>query len=51
MGLLVRMEFMVKSAEIIDPMITLVHLGCGPPLRGEELIQDQISNGIQLWRL
>lgn len=40
-------EFMDKAAEIVDKIITLVHLGSGPPLRGEELIRDQISNGIQ----
>ena len=40
-------RFMAQTAEMVDLIITLVHLGSGPPLRGEELIRDQISNGIQ----
>jgi hypothetical protein len=40
-------DFMRKAAEIVDLMITLVHIGSGPPLRGEELIRDQVTNGIQ----
>jgi len=40
-------DFMRKAAEIVDLIITLVHIGSGPPLRGEEIIWDQISNGIQ----
>lgn len=41
-------DFMRKAAEIVDLIITLVHIGSGPPLRGEEIIRDQITNGIQL---
>lgn len=40
-------DFMRKAAEIVDLIITLVHIGSGPPLRGEEIIRDQITNGIQ----
>ena len=40
-------RFMAAAAEIVDRIMTLVHLGSGPPLRGEELIRDQISNGLQ----
>ena len=39
--------FMERVADIVDLMATLNHIGSGPPLRGEELIRDQISNGIQ----
>lgn len=41
-------DFMRDAGEIVDRIITLVHIGSGPPLRGEEIIRDQISNGIQL---
>jgi hypothetical protein len=41
-------DFMRKVADIVDLIITLVHIGSGPPLRGEEITRDQISNGIQL---
>ena len=41
-------DFMGKAAEIVDLIITLVHVGSGPPLRGEEITRDQIRNGIQL---
>jgi hypothetical protein len=41
-------DFMRKAADIVDLIITLVHVGSGPPLRGEEITRDQISNGIQL---
>jgi hypothetical protein len=41
------MDFMRKAGEIVDLIITLVHLGAGPPVRGEELVVDQIENGIQ----
>lgn len=40
-------DFMQKAAEIVDLIISLVHIGSGPPLRGEEIIRDQITNGIQ----
>jgi len=40
-------DFMRKAADIVDLIITLVHIGSGPPLRGEEIVRDQISNGIQ----
>ena len=40
-------DFMRKVGEIVDLIITLVHLGSGPPVRGEELVVDQIENGIQ----
>ena len=40
-------EFMNKAADIVDLIMGLVHMGAGPPLRGEEIIRDQISNGIQ----
>ena len=39
--------FMQQAADIVDLIITLVHVGCGPPVRGEEIIRDQITNGIQ----
>jgi len=41
-------HFLETAAEIVDLLITLIHLGGGPPVRGEELVRDQISNGIQL---
>lgn len=41
------LDFMRKAAEIVDLIITLVHLGAGPPLRGEELVLDQIENGVR----
>jgi hypothetical protein len=28
-------DFMQKAAKIVDPIITLVHIGAGPPLQGE----------------
>jgi hypothetical protein len=40
-------EFMHKVGDIVDLIITLAHIGAGPPVRGEELIRDQITNGIQ----
>jgi len=40
-------DFMRKAADIVDLIITLVHIGSGPPLRGEEIIRDQITNGSQ----
>lgn len=40
-------DFMRQVGEIVDLIITLIHMGSGPPLRGEELIRDQIRNGIQ----
>jgi hypothetical protein len=39
--------FMDDVGEIVDLIITLVHIGAGPPVRGEEIIRDQIANGIQ----
>lgn len=41
-------DFLRKAGEIVNLMITLVHLGARPPLRGEELVLDQIENGCQL---
>lgn len=41
------LDFIRKAGDIVDLIITLVHLGSGPPLRGEELVLDQIENGIQ----
>jgi len=41
------MDFMEKTSEIIDLIITLVNMGSGPPLRGEDIVRDQIRNGIQ----
>lgn len=41
-------DFMRDVGEIVDRIITLVHIGSGPPLRGEEIVRDQISNGVQL---
>jgi len=40
-------EFMEKTSKIIDLIIALVHMGSGPPLRGEDVVRDQIRNGIQ----
>lgn len=40
-------DFMRAAAEMVDLIITLIHIGSGPPLRGEEIIRDQISNGTQ----
>jgi hypothetical protein len=40
-------EFMCKAASIVDLIATLVHIGAGPPCRGTEQVEDQISNGIQ----
>ena len=37
-----------RRGEIVNLMITLIHLGARPPLRGEELVLDQIENGCQL---
>lgn len=39
--------FMDNVGKIVDLIITLVHIGAGPPVRGEEIIRDQIANGIQ----
>ena len=41
-------EFMDRAAKIVDLIIMLIHLGVGPPVRGEELVQDQITNGVQI---
>ena len=41
-------DFMRKAADIVDLIITLVHIGSGPPLRGEEIVREQIRNGVQL---
>ena len=40
-------EFMREVGEIVDLIAALTHIGSGPPVRGEELIRDQITNGIQ----
>jgi hypothetical protein len=39
--------FMQEAADIVDRIIVLVHMGAGPPLRGEDLVRDQITNAIQ----
>jgi len=41
-------KFMDQVADILDTLISLTHLGGGPPVRGEELVRDQITNGIQI---
>lgn len=41
-------HFMERTAEIVDLLITVIHLGGGPPVRGEEIVRDQITNGIQI---
>jgi hypothetical protein len=40
-------EFMCRAASIIDLIATLVHIGAGPPCRGTEQMEDQISNGVK----
>lgn len=40
-------EFMRTVGGIVDLMVTLVHIGSGPPVRGEEIVRDQITNGLQ----
>jgi hypothetical protein len=40
-------DFMRKAGDIVDLIVSLVHMGSGPPLRGEEIIRDQITNGVQ----
>jgi len=41
-------QFMDQAAEIVDLIITLVHIGAGPPVRGEEIVRDRITNGNQI---
>lgn len=40
-------KFLAEASEIVDYIITLVHLGAGPPLRGEDITREQIANGHQ----
>lgn len=40
-------RFLMEASEIVDYIITLVHLGAGPPLRGEDITREQITNGHQ----
>lgn len=42
---------MQKALEIVDLIITTVHLGSGPPLCGEDIVQEQMSSGHQLRRI
>lgn len=41
-------EFMSTAASIVELIATLVHVGAGPPCRGTEQMEDQISNGLKL---